>query len=170
MKEFRGLKVMLDSKGYPMVYVPDHPEAMPSNGCAYVHRIVYHEEVGPIPEGFHVHHKNEDILDWSVDNLVLMTASKHASYHLRKNAGTQSSGRSGRKGRVCAFCWTKFATMTDNECCSKSCAGFLRERSSWKADWPALEQLEARVRSSSINAVANELGVSWHAVRKRLER
>ena len=41
------------------------------------HRLVYEQAYGPIPAGYHIHHKNGDKLDNRIENLVAMTRSEH---------------------------------------------------------------------------------------------
>lgn len=50
------------------------------------HRYVYAKYHGPIPEGYHVHHKDEDKSNNDIDNLELMLAGDHLTYHGLKNA------------------------------------------------------------------------------------
>ena len=44
-------------------------------------RRIYEKQYGQIPSGHHIHHKNGDHSDNSLDNLVLMKASDHLSWH-----------------------------------------------------------------------------------------
>lgn len=47
----------------------------------YVHREVYKEYLGDIPEGFHIHHINKDINDNNINNLLMVTPEQHQSIH-----------------------------------------------------------------------------------------
>ena len=51
------------------------------NGDKRLHRVVYEDHHGPIPEGHHIHHKDHDRHNNAIENLELMTASDHLSYH-----------------------------------------------------------------------------------------
>lgn len=48
---------------------------------SYVHRLVWEEAHGPLPEGWHVHHLNGDTLDNRLENLVALPGVKHARLH-----------------------------------------------------------------------------------------
>jgi hypothetical protein len=74
--------VKFTPQGYVLEYAPDHPAAR--NGWVSQHRLVWEREVGPIPEGFVVHHKNEDKADNRLENLALFeTNSAHSEHHWR---------------------------------------------------------------------------------------
>ena len=59
--------------GYP---VGEHGE--------YEHRVVYERHFGPIPKGFHVHHKNEDIYDNRPENLEALSPVDHSRTHFKR--------------------------------------------------------------------------------------
>lgn len=46
-----------------------------------LHRQMWFDKYGEIPEGFHIHHKNEDAFDNRIDNFELINGSDHASLH-----------------------------------------------------------------------------------------
>lgn len=47
----------------------------------YLHREVWRVEKGPIPEGYEVHHRDEDKANNAPGNLQLLTGSEHGSLH-----------------------------------------------------------------------------------------
>ena len=47
----------------------------------YLHRLIYEDHYGEIPDGYMVHHKNENKLDNRIDNLELMSHEEHSAYH-----------------------------------------------------------------------------------------
>lgn len=49
-----------------------------------LHRYIWEHEYGSIPDGFHIHHKDEDKSNNSLDNLELIDGRKHASYHAKE--------------------------------------------------------------------------------------
>lgn len=50
-------------------------------GKTYLHRDVWIAAHGPVPDGYHVHHKDHDPTNWQLDNLELIEAKAHNSYH-----------------------------------------------------------------------------------------
>jgi hypothetical protein len=44
-------------------------------------RNVWEREIGPIPSGYHIHHRNKDYTDNSLSNLQCLSAVEHAHIH-----------------------------------------------------------------------------------------
>lgn len=63
----------------------------------YLHRYVWEQENGPIPRGWHVHHKDHDRSNNDPDNLVAMPAGKHMEYHYEEYTSRTDE-------RQCASC------------------------------------------------------------------
>lgn len=52
------------------------------NGAqVYLHRFIYEQEHGPIPEKAVVHHRDGDRFNNSLDNLELLTQAEHLAAH-----------------------------------------------------------------------------------------
>ncbi len=49
-----------------------------------LHRYMYECEVGKIPEGYHIHHKDENPYNNTIDNFELIDGSEHLSMHSKK--------------------------------------------------------------------------------------
>lgn len=52
-----------------------------SNGCEYQSRWMWEQTHGPIPDGYEVHHKNEDPTDDRLSNLELLPQLEHRQEH-----------------------------------------------------------------------------------------
>lgn len=55
--------------------------ARTSGGRIYLHREVWEQANGPIPDGREVHHKNGDKTNNSLDNLEMLSESEHGTRH-----------------------------------------------------------------------------------------
>lgn len=62
-------------------------------------------------------------------------------------------------------CGAKFSTKSAKMC--KKCAG--KKNSPPKIDWPSKEELIKMISNSTISKVADQLGVSASAVKKRIK-
>lgn len=69
------------SSRYARVYVPGHPMAT-SDGYALQHRWQLYEMAIPVPDGYHVHHRNGDRFDNRWSNLEVLPAGEHARHHI----------------------------------------------------------------------------------------
>ena len=48
-----------------------------------LHRLIYEENFGDIPKGFHIHHKDHNCFNNNPDNLVCIQGREHQSYHMK---------------------------------------------------------------------------------------
>jgi hypothetical protein len=70
----------LHSEGYVMVYLPMHPAA--GKQYVYEHRLVVERHIGRfLKSSEYVHHRNEDPTDNRIENLEVVTSSKHRIMH-----------------------------------------------------------------------------------------
>ena len=49
-----------------------------------LHRVIWIENFGEIPDGYDVHHKNGDWRDNSIENLKILKRSEHISLHMKE--------------------------------------------------------------------------------------
>lgn len=70
----------LNNTGYLRVWNPEHPMAM-KDGLCLVHRMVYYDNFGNIPAGYHIHHKNHIKTDNRPENLELIDNREHVLEH-----------------------------------------------------------------------------------------
>ena len=69
----------IDQRGYVQVLVP--PERRKGHRYQSQHRIVWEDANGPIPEGYIVHHKNENKTDNRIENLECISRKEHSHLH-----------------------------------------------------------------------------------------
>lgn len=109
-----------------------------------VHRVVYIEHHGPIPEGHHVHHIDGDIHNNDPGNLVAVTPREHRGIHM---------GVLHPVEKVCGACGETYAPTHRNrgrsKFCSNECAvrGHTGEKSH-RAVLTASEVIEIRKRAA----------------------
>lgn len=66
--------------GYLRQWCPDHPTAF-KDGTVLLHRKVWYDKYGAIPKGFHIHHRDGDKTNNSIDNLEVHANSQHQLVH-----------------------------------------------------------------------------------------
>lgn len=98
-----------------------------------LHRAIYESVRGPIPEGYQVHHKDENKTNNDPSNLVALSPSDHMKQHeLRGAAAPDFDKRIGAmamweqrkpKEHSCAECGSNFeSTCTRARFCSPKCS------------------------------------------------
>jgi hypothetical protein len=84
---YKGHNIRVSHKGY---YVftggPNH--------LKFLHRVIWEEHYSPIPEGYDIHHKDEDKLNNDLDNLKCMIHGNHTKLH---QIGKLVSGETRKK-------------------------------------------------------------------------
>ena len=74
----------MSSKGYVLVYCPDHPRAR-NDGYIGFHRVIVEREIGRyLTEDEVVHHINHVRDDNRPENLMLMNKKEHMSMHMKE--------------------------------------------------------------------------------------
>ena len=59
----------------------DYPAVCIDGKNYHIHRLQWVKYHGEIPEGYVVHHKDENKLNWNIDNLELLSRSEHIKEH-----------------------------------------------------------------------------------------
>lgn len=72
---FNGVQYYEDKNGYHSCIL--------SGECLQLHRSIWESVNGPIPKGFHIHHRNQDTHDNRLENLELLTISEHSKRHAK---------------------------------------------------------------------------------------
>lgn len=70
--------------GYVMIRAPEWWKGYKTeSGRAYEHRVLYawHHAMDDIPEGYDIHHVDENKLNNRIDNLEMLTRQEHMSLH-----------------------------------------------------------------------------------------
>ena len=67
-----------------------------------MHRYVWEQEAGPIPEGFEIHHLDRDRSNNSIDNLALMTSKAHHAIHDREEVRKEIAKKNIAKAQKAA--------------------------------------------------------------------
>lgn len=88
---YEGHKVYMNSL-YPAVFI---------NGKNHhVHRLEWIKHHGEIPDGYVVHHKDEDKTNWNIDNLELISRSNHVLKHQNVMHPSESYGHEKRHHKL----------------------------------------------------------------------
>lgn len=73
---YNGYKVYMDGE-YPAVF---------KNGKNYhLHKLVWEDYYGEIPNGYVIHHKDENKLNWDIENLELLSRKDHLAKHRKSH-------------------------------------------------------------------------------------
>ena len=131
-----------------------------TRGPVALHRKVWEDANGPIPPGFHIHHRDHDSDNNELANLELVEESKHCSHHRQERLSTGgdlaaklAEWRASSEGKetlrenaqkmrdrtplrkfACANCGVPVETRHPlQQCCAESCTLQLREKSQMQA-------------------------------------
>ena len=142
------IKLSIDSNGYHVFCDKEHPLSYYSNSIVYYHRHKASIKLGRwIRTDEHVHHIDENKLNNSFDNLLILTASEHAKLHNQIQE------------KCCIKCGNKF-TSSGNYC-SYECT-----KRKTKIQWPSVEKMKEWIWKEPTAQIAISLRVSDNAVAK----
>lgn len=131
-----GRRVRAD--GYIDLWIPGHALAR-SDGYVMEHRVVLYDAGLTVPDGFEVHHIDEDRQNNALDNLAVLTAAAHHRLHhppgtvVRNQYGESCVGegigarrrayKASLGQRLCEVCGHDITGLrTDARFCSMTCA------------------------------------------------
>lgn len=117
---------------YELIVAPENYPGMKYRGrYAYEHHVVWWQHRGPIPDGYVVHHKNDDKRDNRLKNLELLLKDEHDRLHSRDRIKP-------RVELLCPVCHDRFylrekkyeerirISKSGTICCSRECADVRR--------------------------------------------
>ncbi|MBF8418931.1 HNH endonuclease signature motif containing protein [Heyndrickxia coagulans] len=89
---------MLFYDGHKIYMNGDYPAIFLDGENYHVHRLEWQKYNGEIPEGYVIHHKDENKLNWSIENLELLTRGEHIKRHkdVVKRPGVKVIARKGK--------------------------------------------------------------------------
>src|ERR1035437_725645 len=70
-----------------------------------LHRQIWIDNFGEIPEKFHVHHKDGDTFNNELSNLALISPSDHASKHAKEPERVTMSRKNIKKANIASKVW-----------------------------------------------------------------
>ena len=167
------------SKGYRYVYAPESLSAKQNGsyvGYVLEHRLVVENNIGrQLLSDEHVHHKDLNTLNNSIDNLVVLTNEDHIKLHHLLKSNKEWRNRLVQDGlfghviastyRKCVDCGTEISVMEDSEssvCRCKLCAAVHMR----KVKRPSKERLIELLTGGTLSKVGDYFGVSGKTVRK----
>jgi hypothetical protein len=77
--EYDGIRFFPTREGYWLGNAPNPNGKRPR--AVRMHIYVWEKHNGPVPEGFHIHHKDKNKDNNSIENLVLLSEAEHLSMH-----------------------------------------------------------------------------------------
>lgn len=159
----------LDTNGYVLVYIPDHPKTIQSGsfkGYVYEHIVVAERLVDrPIMSGEVVHHLDKNRSNNSPDNLLVITGPMHSKLHtwMDKNTITPTKEYQERIDIGCVRCKVCSVPIDYGlTYCSHKC----HNEANAKFDRPTKEALEQMVWEKPTSQIAKDFNVSDTAIAK----
>lgn len=77
----KEVKLMLFYDGHKVYMNGEYPAIYMNGKSHHIHRIQWLKFYDSIPNGCVIHHKDENKMNWSIDNLELMTRTEHILEH-----------------------------------------------------------------------------------------
>lgn len=74
-------EVMIFYDGMKVYMNGDYPAVWLDGKSQHIHRLEWIKHFGKIPKGYIVHHKDENKMNWSIENLELLSRSSHIKKH-----------------------------------------------------------------------------------------
>jgi len=78
----------------------------------YLHRAIWEKIHGPIPEGYHVHHRDNDPTNNAPDDLELMSGGNHAREHMKRHRNIPKVCKQSGRAFLACFNRAQFCSRT----------------------------------------------------------
>lgn len=158
-------KIRIIKNGYYAVVSEDLLKTATVKDYVYEHRLIAEEMLGrPLLEDEEVHHLDNDRLNNSTENLLVLSGTMHRKLHkwLEKNVITPKYPPRP-KTLLCKTCG-EFIERDSHyvDYCSDNCYGIGRR----KVEWPSKEDLAELMKTTSMVKIGQDFGVSDKAVKK----
>ena len=88
--QFGGVKPKHNPAGTPWLGSNGYLKITHNGKETYVHRLVWEHYNGPIPSGYHIHHRDENKRNNRISNLALSKEDEHLAYHATKTINALS--------------------------------------------------------------------------------
>lgn len=72
---------MIFYEGHKVYINGEYPAIWLDRKSQHIHRLEWMKHFGQIPKGCVVHHKDENKMNWNIENLELLSRSKHIREH-----------------------------------------------------------------------------------------
>lgn len=116
---FKGRIFYKNTRGYY--------QASGGPGPVRLHRAIWEDQHGPIPDGYHIHHTNNNRDDNRLENLECMSAKDHFAHHAATSWITRSERARERRenaplvAKTCVVCCEEYKSKHVSRYCSGKC-------------------------------------------------
>lgn len=93
--QFEGYNIHIDMLGYPRIWVR-------GKGLVLIHRLIAKRVWGDVVDNMDVHHRDGDKMNWSPDNLQVLTHQEHMQVHRKLNLAAK--GLDPETQAICTTC------------------------------------------------------------------
>ena len=69
--------------GKPVYMNGDYPAIHHNGENCHIHRLEWIKHNGEIKDGYVIHHKDENVMNWDINNLEMLSRSDHIKVHMK---------------------------------------------------------------------------------------
>lgn len=152
-------RIGLSSSGYYIV-----TSVKEGNCHKPLHRLIYEEKFGKIPDGYHIHHKDGNKLNNNIDNLECLSPSNHGKSH-KHNIETRhnlSKMKIGTSRPTNSTGYYRVFTEKDKKYKQGFC--YVYEVDTSRLDGKRIKKKIRRVNLSDLEKAVKEAGYEWKKI------